>query len=525
VPLTLSDPIPVDLPVDWSLGDARVDDPFAQRVVASAKGPDGRALVVPGFYQAGAGFIVRMSFPAAGRWTVVTSSAASPLDGLRVVVDVVEAGAGRPALAVDPVRPHHFLRGDEHFLFLGYEIDWLLQVDQDDASLERVRAVVDSIAAAGFTVLTVNLYAHSFRRHVPADLEADGRWILPTRAPWPGGNEEPDWTSFDPVFFAHVDAVMDLIQERGLVIHLMVHVYNKDVNWPDLGSELDDRFWRYVVARYQAYTCIVWDTAKESYFVSAPYVWSRIAIIRADDGYRRLLTVHDAAVGEKTNQRRYLIPVVSADRALTDGLTDFVSDQITSGWYEDALEHRLGGSKPYVNIEYGYESGIDDLPSDATDHDQSWQEVARRMWLIALGGGYSNYYYRNTAWSLFIPFPEPPGYAAVRVFADFWAGTSYWRLAPAADVVTTARGTALALAETGRECVVFLERGDALVVTPGVLGDAARVRWLDPLTGETTDEVDVDLASRTIRNPFDGAVFAVAHILSSTSLPIERTQR
>src|SRR5699024_5166726 len=153
-------------------------------------------------------------------------------------------------------------------------------------TLSRVRSFLDTIQNAGFTMVTVNAYAHSFRRHVPEELESDPRWIVPSIAPWVGGNEAPDYSQLDPQFFEHMDRVITHLDSRGLIVHLMLHVDNKDVNWPELGSPEDDRYWRHIVARYQAFTAIFWDTAKESYHQSADYIWRRIALIRRHDGYR-----------------------------------------------------------------------------------------------------------------------------------------------------------------------------------------------------------------------------------------------
>jgi hypothetical protein len=66
-------------------------------------------------------------------------------------------------------------------------------------------------------------------------------------------------------------------------------VYNKLVNWPEKRSLADDLFFRYVVARYQGYSNVVWDFSKESYNErDKAYLENRVCLIKASDGYRRL---------------------------------------------------------------------------------------------------------------------------------------------------------------------------------------------------------------------------------------------
>ena len=45
----------------------------------------------------------------------------------------------------------------------------------------------------------------------------------------------------------------------------MIKVYNKMVNWPAPGSQDRARYFRYVTARYQAFSNVAWDFAKEAY--------------------------------------------------------------------------------------------------------------------------------------------------------------------------------------------------------------------------------------------------------------------
>lgn len=504
--LGLHDVVDLDLGKHPSEG-----NPFDVEFRATLTGPDGALITVPGFYDAERGFLVRVSLPTLGQWRAVTASNVDGLNGLSF--DLVAVDSDNPRehgpLLVDSVHPRHFVHADGNRFFLrGYEVDWLLMIDQHDGELSRVRSFVESIEAAGFTMVTVNAYAHSFRQWVPEDLEKDGRWVVPTIAPWPGGNASPDYSRLDPDFFEHMDKVIAHLQSRGIATHLMFHVYNKDVNWPELGSADDDRYWKYLLARYQAFSTIIWDTAKESYYQPPEYIWTRIALIRQQDAYRRLLTVHDANLPAYVDRRRQY---GDANKELIDMLTDFTADQILQDIYPDALEHHLRYTKPYVNIEFGYESGIDDLPSDHPDHDQHWREVTRRMWHIVMGGGYPNYYYRNTAWSLFVPFPEPPGYATVRVLADFWDSVGYWSLTPG-DSLVGAVEEVFCRAQPGTEYVVYTDHGTPFDLAISHATEPLLGVWLDPLRGARADAGVFADGTHHFASPWGNQTPAVLHL-------------
>lgn len=501
--------IPRDSVIDLVIShEAGPGNPFDAEYRVTLRGPGSYQVTVPGFFEPDRGHIARVSMPSQGSWKAWVSQ--SPDDEETLPEWAFEVTAPLPgehgALQIDPEHPRHFIHADgtEYFL-MGYEVDWLAMIDHHDTQLTRVNEFLDSIQAAGFNFVTMNAYAHSFRQHVPAELEADSRWVVPQLSPWVGGNADPDYSTLDASFFAHLDRVFLALQSRGMIAHLMIHVYNKDVNWPELGSADDDRFWRHVVARYQAFPNIVWDTAKESYHQPASYIWTRVALIRSFDGYRRLLTVHDANPPHDVSWgRQYLKP----ENELIDALTDFTSDQILQDINADAQRRTTRHAKPYVNIEFGYESGVEDLPSDAPDHNQDWQEVTRRMWQVVMGGGYPNYYYRNTAWSLFIPFPPPPGYAAVRTLVDFWAQVNYKTLLPARDEIVALDAATATLSDPGREIVAYSQSAASFSLDLG--STTFQGTWVDPLSGAQQHAGTFTGTSRL--TPPDGWQSAVLHL-------------
>ena len=508
-------------PLDIPLAPATIPgprNPFDVEFSATFHGPGGHAMTIPGYYDGDGGYVVRFSPTVEGQWHYTSHAPLPALDGLTGTVHC--APNDNPhvhgQLRVDGQHPQHFVYEDGTRCFLlGYEANWLMMMDQSPSDLARVSPFLDSISQAGFDLLTVNAYAHTCRGWVSEDQERDSRYITPALAPWIGGNAHPDYRQMDVAFFRHYDRVMLALHQRGILAHIMIHVYNKQVNWPPLGSEDDDRFWRYIIARYQAFPNVIWDPAKECYYQPAAYIWERMGIIRKLDGYHRLLTVHDANVpyipGSEWSQRWH-----DPRKDLSDALADFGSDQVHEDWYADAQRNHNARQRPYVNVEYGYEQGVERLPTYGVQQD--WREVLRRTWLVTMGGGYANYYYSNTAWNLFAPTPEPPGYAAHRRYLDFWLGTHYWLLAPDnAPLTDTSRHGVYCRANPGQEYVVWDESGAGFTLAITQASALLRGTWFNPLSGERREAGEFANGAHRFLSPWGNEHWALLHLRPPSS--------
>jgi len=268
-----------------------------------------------------------------------------------------------------------------------------------------------------------------------------------------------------------------------------------------------------VLARYQAFCNVIWDTAKESYLRSGEYIRGRMAIVRQHDGYRRLLTVHDANTPHDPRSAwssRHYDPA----KNLADMLTDFKADQIHADWYQDALTNYRAAQRPYVNIEYGYEQGVERLATYNVMQDA--ETVLRRTWLVTMGGGYPNYYYSNTAWNLFVPEPEPPGYAYHRRYLDFWQGTTWWLLSPDNAPLSLAQGqSAWCRYSKGQEYVVWDDAGAGFELdVKGVEGELLAT-WFNPLTGEERPAGPLHNGTHKLYAPWGPGHWAVLHAVAA----------
>jgi len=464
-------------PHDFELAGRRDHaNPFIVRVSASFVHESGATVAdVPGFSDGEGRWIVRFAPPAEGEWRGRTASEAPELDG--VDLGPVRAAANANPLVhgrviIDPAHPRRFAFEDgAAFIPLGFECDWLFALHQSKP--EAYREFVDLLAERGFNYLVTNLYAHlGFAEPTPG-------WIFapPRRYLFGGTNEEPDHSRMNREFFRDFDEMMDDLHRRGMVVHLMLQVQNKHVKWPARRSPEDDLFWRYAVSRYQAYGNLVWDVGKESYYLRREfgghdYTIDRIDLIRETDATGHLVTVHDSLEDS------------AAHDSPADQACDFVSDQVhlgeTAAYNREAARRFRGGPKPYMNIEYGYEEGVDPIETYRSETTRPWQDILLWTYAIYFGGGYPCYYYTNTAWDLVKYQPEPLGWRRYRYLMDFLKARDFNALVPDNELVD--RG--FCLADPGREYLVFLPEGGEARIDLTALRGGVACDWMDICTGE-----------------------------------------
>lgn len=450
---------------DFSFTAKVAGNPFDAEVTGIFKGPGGVRLAVPGFYDGDATWKVRFSPTLPGLWNLEMLSTAAELNGRKengIQCEPNRGAAIHGGLMVDPLRPHHFVYQDgTRYFLMGYEADWLWAVGLEDPKRQEMRRLIDQIAGNGFNHVLVNVFAYDTTWSPGKKHEWD---LGPVSIyPWAGTNDKPVHSLLNPEYFQKYDAMVEALRDQGIVAHLMLKVYNKQVNWPERGSRDEERYFRYVTARYQGYSNVVWDFAKESYYEKDKNLQKRlIDLVRSNDAYHRLTTAHDN-------------DVYDWDPALNSNV-DFRSDQQHTDWAQMIAFDRKLRPWPVVNTEFGYEKAPDGLPTYRVQHD--WQEVIRRAYLVYLAGGYGVYYYHNTAWDVVKIDPEPPGYKRFRQLRDTLEALPYWKMAPHNDLAVGGP----CLAEPGRVYALFAE-GAKIIVNLRELETPASGEWIDSWTG------------------------------------------
>lgn len=484
-------------PHDWEFRlDTHIDHPFQVKFSATVTSPNGKQFLLPGFYDGDNVWKLRVSADELGMWKMVTHSDQPQLNGKSSEWNCVENSNPRVhgKLHIDAEHPQHFVYEDrERFFMLAYECDWLWALDWQRAELRTVHTFLDRIAASGFNYLILNTYAH------------DTRWRAGTTGPddfgpppmyaWGGSNASPDHSRLNTAYWQHYDRIIHALFERGMVAHVMLKVYNKQVQWPSKGSSDDELFFRSMIARYSAYPNIVWDFSKEAHNEkNLDYKLGRLKFIRQTDPYRHLITTHD--------------DTANYDAGVFDQTNDFRCDQQHSRFREFVLNQRKQRAWPIVNVEFGYEQGPAG-PNDKTYRiAQTPEELSARAWEISMAGGYTAYYYTYTAWDVLRPGDQPQGYAYFRLMRQFFESTNYWLLEPDDQIVPDG----WVLANPGQEYVIYRARSGRFEATlpKNQLGYVAK--WFHPLSGSSLPAAKLSAGRQSIDVPSQWQGPAVLHI-------------
>ncbi len=451
-------------------------NPFDMHPVLDCVGPGGKRMSVPGFYTGGNTYAARVSFPETGLWRV---SSKETDDGWTVAV-LPNSSPTLGPVVVNPDTPQkfHYANGESCFV-LAFEADWLFAVDLETDSLERTKTLLRDIKANGFNQIVMNVYAHDVRWPKDPNLPEKYEFARPRQWPYGGSNDEPDYSRLNLDFFSHFDAVIEEMNALDLTAHIMIYVWNKQVNWPDSDSVEDNRYFDYVVARYQAYPNIIWDISKEATGYGhndMNYIVRRIKRLREMDGHDRLVTVHSFSYCAKYPDT-----------------VDFISYQNWSAsLYNRMLEtYREFSDKPIFNIEHGgYEIG----PYHVFDGDYD-DPVAclDRNYQCVFGGTYSTYYWQNTSWDVVIwdrselPESERPRYELYRHMAQLFKDVDFGSFEPPKTRITS---SGMALESADGRCLIYLPAANKRVNTriEPYYGKTMKAKWFNPLTGEYSPE-------------------------------------
>jgi hypothetical protein len=222
----------------------------------------GKTMDVSGFWNGDASYLIRFTPPLAGRWNYRTKSDRRDLDGRRGMITALGPRDDRKgAVVVSAKSPRRFRyqNGDSYYP-IAFECDWLFALDAEDPhDIPNTRKFVDTLADNGFNQVVMNVFAYDVTWEKDDRLVPSHEYGSPTVFPFGGNNDAPDHSRLNVEYFQRLDRVIDYLDRRGVACHLMIYVWNKRVNWPAEDSADDDRYFDYVVKRYQVYPAVAHD--------------------------------------------------------------------------------------------------------------------------------------------------------------------------------------------------------------------------------------------------------------------------
>jgi len=254
--------MPIDIEI---IGTCPLPNPFSAHIEGRFETPDGHYMTIPGFYDGEGVWKIRFAPTMEGLWEYRLYSPSiisnSPIHGTIQCKGKLDNCHGDVTISEDDPSIFMYSDGTPYYLF-AYECNWLWALNLEDGNMDRVNMLLDDIQEVGFNQILFNTYAHDCSWREGNTCSDD--FGPPKEYLWEGSNSLPRHDLMNIKFFRSYDMLMYELLKRGISMHIYLKVYNKLVNWPQRCSEDDDLFFDYIVARYQAFSGVIWDFFKGS---------------------------------------------------------------------------------------------------------------------------------------------------------------------------------------------------------------------------------------------------------------------
>ncbi|MHB1152226.1 MAG: DUF5605 domain-containing protein [Eubacteriales bacterium] len=313
-----------------------------------------RAAECDGFYDGDGVYRVRFMPDTLGEWSYLTRSNIPELNGITgdFTCTAPESGSHGPVQ----------VRNRFHFEYADgtpyYPVGTTCYVwnHQGDAMEEQ-------------TLLTLKTAPFNKIRMCVFPKHYDYNHNEPVYYPFEGSMEHGwDYTRFVPEFFRHLEKRIGNLRDLGVEADLILfHPYDR-WGFSDMGSGNDDRYIKYVVARFAAHPNIWWSMANEYDLMHAKTMadWDRFfKLIQTFDPYQHLRSVHNC--GPFYDYGKPWVTHCSIQRP---------NPEETAKW-------RSLYNKPVVVDECCYEGNINHGWGNITG-----QEMTHRFWDGFIRGGY-----------------------------------------------------------------------------------------------------------------------------------------
>ena len=482
---------------EWQLHSSKVHpSPFLDVAVdVTFTSPSGREQTIPAFYDGQNTWRFRFSPNEQGTWHYCSVSC--PSDPGLDETGAFEAipGAGRGFLRSTPGEAWGFCyeSGEPAFIWgdTTYNLFGMAYCGANVTPFLKRRA------EQGFNLLRVRLPVSYF--HPP-----DGYNLWQTRRTWPwGGSEQaPRFDRFNLEYFHTVDAVVRQAEQLGIGLEMIMEGWGFEFPFNSrqiFTPEWEELWMRYLIARYDAFSCVYfWTLLNEyEYYPNGDWHYKPVADrwamrvgrwVRGLAQHGHIIAVHNGP-REPAFARRFADDPAAIDTIMYQ---EWGTRDRENGWLaigiEDQTQRSLEGWwGSAVFAEYGYERNPDfalNMPS----HEFCDPEHTRRSTWRGLCCGLGVVHGFENTWGPWQKLDEDqPGMVylahARRFFTDV---APFAGLRPCTDVVAPAawapgrRPLALASADRSVIVVYFPAGGEA-----GIMGATGyRARWFNPRTGE-----------------------------------------
>jgi len=319
-------------------------------------------MTVPGFYDGQGQYCVRFSPPASGRWTYVTTSTRTQLNG-RTGAFTATSNSGNNHGPVE-IFKIFYLRYTDSTPYHQFGTTCYAWIHQTKALQKQT---LNTLAASPFNKIRFCVFPknYSYNKNEP-------ELFAFKKKP----NGKFDFSQPDPAFWHHLERRILDLQELGIEADIIIwHPYDR-WGFADMSDAEDDRYLRYCIARLAAYRNVWWSLANEYDFMTnqpqdrrgnkQDEDWDRFfSILEKEDPYERMRGIH--------NGRRWY-----------DHTKDWVIHaSLQTSNMNGGVQYRKQYQKPVLYDECKYEGNIP----------QGWGNIdartmMQRFWLGTMSGCY-----------------------------------------------------------------------------------------------------------------------------------------
>ena len=328
-------------------------NPFTEITLTATFRYQHRSVSVDGFYDGEGSYKVRFMPDELGAWTWTAASNSPALNGQSGSFQCVAPQAGNRG-PVSVRDSFHFGYADgSPFVECGTTCyAWAFQPE------ETQRQTIQTLSASPFNKLRMCVFPKWYQHNRKE----------PPIYPFPRSGEANDYTTFNPAYFQHLDHLILELRRIGVQADLILfHPYDK-WGYQSMPAEVDERYLRYVIARFAAFRNVWWSLANEFDFMKSKTStdWDRYArIISENDAFDHLRSIH-YCIHQYEYGRGWCTHAGVQDSRM----------ELAAGW-------RADWGKPVVFDECRYEGNIasrwGNLSGDA---------MTRRFWIAAANGTY-----------------------------------------------------------------------------------------------------------------------------------------
>jgi hypothetical protein len=438
-----------------------------------------------------------------GTWTWKSICPEDPgLHGKSGSVDV-EASANHGGIIVHPQHPHQFQREDgSAYTLIGLELDWLwaleLEPDTTGAGQAPLEQFVSHQTSFGFNHFLVSFYANfsSWNAKLPVRTAPK---VSPTlNTPWTTDGSGTDHSFLNLHYFQHMDKVLRVCEAHGAVVHLMMYVGNKNVEYPPRGSAEDELWWRYALARFNAFPALLIDVSKEAgkYNIPPSYVLDRLALIKTMNPHARIVTSHSGLSPKENNKCDEKSTGMDLTMCSVQEHSKSLKPKAAGDtWYQQINATRKENPEiPVSNIEFMYErapvSGCSgSCCGDCTEDDTDLTIMRTNMYDLYMAGASGAWYWCDTAWDV-MTLGTSPGYKFVFYLSKFLGSVkSLVAMEPHDELLSVGTHGVIGhmLALPGQEYVAHVRSASsAFSITIAGTKSPLAGEWFDPVTGTTS---------------------------------------